>query len=160
MDTENNDWCWSGGGWTAQVVENEDGGGWALEMTLDGNTEPTLVVPWVTGRNKKDPKPLNEQDFRSQAKAAQDFLTRSQQQQRKANQVSFSVVSEEGEWLRVIYEIIPDEFDPEAELFALNSAKEEVARISCPVNFKLTRESALAWVNSGFEAVEGSGSAW
>ena len=60
---ENNDRTWSGRGWTAEIVENEDGGGWALSMTRDGNTEPTLVVPWVMGRNKKDPKPLNQKVY-------------------------------------------------------------------------------------------------
>ena len=157
MSVENTSTRWSGRGWTAEVVPNVDGGGWALSMTQDGHDLPTLVVPWVMGRNKKDPKPLNEADFRTQLKAAKDFLTRHQAQQRNANRVRKDVVGANGEWVRVIFEIIPDEFDPEAELIAQNRAKDVLARVSCPMGFKLTREAALAWVNSGFEPLDGGG---
>lgn len=148
---------WTGKGWTAQIVENEDGGGWAVAMTRDGDREPTLVVPWVMGRNKKDPKPLNQLDFNSQVKAAQDFVDRREQQRRMAYRVSRDVVTKNGEWLRVIYDVIPDEYDPSAELVALNRAKEEVARATCPIGFNLTRETALAWANGGFEDIYGGG---
>ncbi len=160
MSMENSATYWSGKGWTAQVVPNEDGGGWALSMTRDGNTEPTLVVPWVMGRNKKDPKPLNKSDFVTQVKAAQDFLTRRQTQRRAANRTSKDVVGDNGEWVRVIFEIIPDEFEPEAQLIALDRAKEELARVSCPLSLKLTREVALAWVNNDFELSDEGGGHW
>jgi hypothetical protein len=154
MSTENNDLRWSNRGWTAEVVENEDGGGWALAMTRDGNTEPTLVVPWVMGRNKKDPKPLNEADFAAQAKAAEDFVTRHEAQERNANRTHVGVVGDDGQWVRVIHEISPDEFDPEARLIALDHAEEELANVRCSLRFKLSRASALAWVNGGFQPLD------
>ena len=46
-------------GWTARVIKNEDGDGWAVEMIRDGSSEPALVGPWTMGRNKVDPKPLD-----------------------------------------------------------------------------------------------------
>jgi hypothetical protein len=150
---------WSGRGWTAEVVDNEDGGGWALAMTRDGDREPTLVVPWVMGRNKKDPKPLNQQDFVTQVKAAQDFSDR-REKQRKAHQISFGVTSEDGQWVRVVCEITPDEYEPEAHLVALDRAKEELARVSCPLNLKLTRAVAQAWVNGGFQPMDDLGPSW
>ncbi len=159
MSSENTSMRWSDKGWTAEVVPNVNGGGWALAMTRDGHDEPTLVVPWVMGRNKKDPKPLNKMDFTTQLKAARDFLSRRQQQRSQGHQVRRDVVGENGEWVRVIFDVVPDEYDPEGELVALNRAKEELARVSCPLSFKLTREAALEWVNSGFEPVQG-GSSW
>ncbi len=151
---------WAESGWTAEIVENDDGGGWAVSMTRDGHSKPTLVVPWVMGRNKKDPKPLNKADFVAQLKAAEDFLTRAQKQNRSAHRVSRDVVGADGERLRVIFDITPDEFEPEGELVATNRANEELARVSCPVNFNLTREVAQAWVDGGFQPIREGGSDW
>ena len=153
MSKENNDMHWSGHGWTADVVDNEDGGGWALAMTHDSHDEPMMVVPWVMGRNKKDPKPLNKADFRIALKAAQDFKSRHEQQHRMAHRVSFDVVSEEAGWVRVVFNVIPDEYEPEGELVGLSRAGEELARVSCPVSFKLTSEVALEWVDQGFNPI-------
>lgn len=160
MSDENTDLRWTGKGWTAEVVENEDGGGWALAMTRDGHDEPTLVAPWVMGRNKKDPKPLNKLDFDTQVKAARDFLTRREQQRRTAYRVSRKVVGEDGQWVQVIFDVIPDEIEPEGELVALNREGEELARVSCPPGLKLTRELALEWVNEGFNPIREEGSDW
>ena len=44
---------WTGDGWTAQVIKNEDDDGWAVAMTQDGQAEPALVGPWTMGRDKK-----------------------------------------------------------------------------------------------------------
>ncbi|MEL6179722.1 MAG: hypothetical protein AAFS10_12255 [Myxococcota bacterium] len=160
MSDANTSTHWTGRGWTADVVDNEDGGGWALAMTPDGYDEPVLVVPWVMGRNKKDPKPLNQADFNTQVKAAQDFLTRREQQLRTAHRVSHDVVGEQGEWVRVIFDIIPDEIEPEGQLVGLSREGEEVARVSCPPSFKLTRDAARQWVTNGMGPVFEEHSAW
>ena len=153
MSNENTDMCWSGGGWTAEVVQSEDGGGWALAMTHDSHDEPTMVVPWVMGRNKKDPKPLNKLDYAAAVKAAQDFLNRHEQQRRMAHRVSFDVVGDDGGWVRVVFDIIPDEYETEGELVGFSRAGDELARVSCPTSLKLTREVALKWVNEGFNPI-------
>lgn len=136
---------------------NEDGGGWALAMTRDGHDEPVLVVPWVMGRNKKDPKPLNKADFATQVKAAQDFLTRREWQIRRASQQSVDVTAASGERVRVVFDVIPDEWEPEGELVAWSAAKTELGRASCPATLKLTPSVALDWVDGGFEAVRNDG---
>lgn len=46
---------WRDNGWTARVIKNMDDDGWAVEMILDGESEPALVGPWTMGRDKKNP---------------------------------------------------------------------------------------------------------
>jgi len=144
---------WSDKGWTAEVVLNEDGGGWAVAMTKDGHDEPILVAPWVMGRNKKDPKPLNAADFATQLKAAQDYLTRREDQIRQAYRKIVHVDGEDGGRLKVVFDVVPDEFEPEGILVAWSSAGHEVGRASCPASLKLTRAVAQDWVDGGFETV-------
>ncbi|MCP4870151.1 MAG: hypothetical protein GY898_15695 [Proteobacteria bacterium] len=146
---------WSDKGWTAEVVLNEDGGGWAVAMTKDGHDEPILVVPWVMGRNKKDPKPLNSADFATQLKAAQDYLTRRENQIRQAYRKIVHVNSADGDRVKVVFDVIPDEFEPEGELVAWSGGRHELGRASCPASLKLTRTVAQDWVDGGFEAVHG-----
>jgi hypothetical protein len=148
---------WSDKGWTARIVLNEDGGGWALSMTQDGNDEPILIVPWVMGRNKKDPKPLNKADFASQLKAARDFVARHKQQLSAAHRVTRNVSDAAGP-IRVVFDLIPDEFEPEGELVAWRG-QEEVARVRCAAGFKLSQAEAQSWVDEEYGPVSG-GAEW
>jgi hypothetical protein len=140
---------WREKGWTAEIVKNEDDVGWALSMTRDGDDEPVLVVPWVMGRNKKDPKPLNKADFATQLKAARDFLQRSEHQRRTAFRKSIDVYTDDG-IVRVVFDIEPDDFEPTGLLVAMDVQGEELERVSCPPSTKLTRAMAEQWVKSGF----------
>ncbi|MBK8696447.1 MAG: hypothetical protein IPN17_30305 [Deltaproteobacteria bacterium] len=47
----------------AKVIKNNDDEGWAVEMTRDGDPEPSLVGPWTMGRDKKNPAPRPERLF-------------------------------------------------------------------------------------------------
>ncbi len=145
---------WHDLGWNAEVVLDEDGGGWALSMTRDGDDEPVLVVPWVMGRNKKDPKPLNDSDFRTQVKAAQDFLTRSEYQRRTAFRRSYRVDGGDRGIVVVVFDVIPDDIDPVGLLTAEDLYGAELARFEVPPQFQLSRTRAAAWVASGFERPE------
>ena len=71
---------WRSNGWTARVVKNEDDEGWAVEMILDGESEPALVGPWTMGRDKKNPKPLDTSAFNTLVKTASEFRQRQVQQ--------------------------------------------------------------------------------
>ena len=71
---------WCGNGWTARVVKNEDDEGWAVEMILDGESEPALVGPWTMGRDKKNPKPLDTAAFATLVKTASEVIRRHEQQ--------------------------------------------------------------------------------
>lgn len=65
---------WRDDGWTAQVIKNEDGEGWAVAMYQDGQSEPALVGPWTMGRNKVDPEPLDNEAFLTLIKTASEVL--------------------------------------------------------------------------------------
>ena len=71
---------WRDDGWTARIIKNEDDDGWAVEMTLDGQSEPALVGPWTMGRDKKNPKPLDGPAFSTLVKTANEVLRRHEQQ--------------------------------------------------------------------------------
>src|SRR5450631_3250641 len=73
---------WKADGWTARVIKNEDDDGWAVEMTRDGQSEPSLVGPWTMGRDKKNPKPLDVSAFATLVKTANEILARHAQQRR------------------------------------------------------------------------------
>ena len=140
---------WSDKGWTAEIIKNENDDGWALAMTRDGDDEPVLVVPWVMGRNKKDPKPLNKADFATQLKAAKDFLERGEHQQRTEFRKSIDVYTDVG-IIRVIFDIEPDDFEPIGVLVAMSDLGDELERVDCSPSTKLTRALAERWVESGF----------
>ena len=145
-------WEWSEPGWTARIIDHPDDEGWALAMIRDGDDEPVMVVPWIMGRNKKDPKPLNAHDFRTQLKAARDFLRRRENQRRAAHRKSFTVYTPEETAIHVVFDIIPDEFEPEGVLTATDDLGEELARYTVPPGFGLTRRKAQEWVAAGLAA--------
>lgn len=147
MDDEQ---IWRDKGWTAEIVKNEDDDGWALAMTRDGDDEPVLVVPWVMGRNKKDPKPLNKTDFATQLKAAEDFLARSKHQARTAFRRSVSVYGDDGGAVEVVFDVVPGEYEPQGVLVAQDAMGTELARVECPASTLLTLELARTWVDQGF----------
>jgi len=142
-------WSWSGDGWSAEIIDHPDEEGWALAMTRDGDDEPLMVVPWIMGRNKKDPKPLNELDFRTQLKAARDFRTRMENQQRARHRKSFTVYGEGDAAITVVFDVVLDAYEPEGVLTATDDLGEELARHSVPLSFRLTRQKAQQWVQSG-----------
>src|SRR4051794_40078044 len=71
---------WKDHGWTARIIKNEDDDGWAVEMTGDGELEPSLVGPWTMGRDKKNPKPIDSSAFAVLVKGANEVRARHRQQ--------------------------------------------------------------------------------
>ena len=143
---------WSDERWTACVIKNEDDDGWAVSMTLHGHDEPALVGPWTMGRDKKNPKPLDVNAFNTLVKTANEILRRHEQQLHA--QLNKNVtITVQGERVRVLLAIVPDEDGASASLSAQNALGEELARVSVSPAFKLTVDSASAWAASGFERV-------
>lgn len=140
---------WRDDGWTARVIKNEDDDGWAVEMIKDGEDEPALVGPWTMGRDKKNPKPLDSAAFITLVKTASEVLRRHEQQLHALLHKNVSIDSAEGQ-LRIALEIVPDEYEPYAELSAHDEFGEELCRVRVRPDFKLTRQSATDWVASGF----------
>ena len=140
---------WSDGHWTARVIKNEDDDGWAVAMHLDGAAEPALTGPWTMGRDKKNPKPLDTSAFNTLVKTAKEVIRRSEQQLHAELNKSVNVTVD-GSRLRIALAIVPDEEGATATLSALNEFDEELARVPVPPAFKLSVDSAQAWVVSGF----------
>jgi hypothetical protein len=140
---------WRDDGWTARVIKNEDDEGWAVEMTKDGESEPALVGPWTMGRDKKNPKPLDAPAFHTLVKTASEVLRRHEQQLHaqlnKKVTVDVSSVT-----FNITLTIIPDEDDPYALLTAIDSDGTHLAQVRVAPTFKLTRDSATAWVENDF----------
>jgi hypothetical protein len=140
---------WSSDGWTARVVKNEDDDGWAVAMTADGAAEPALVGPWTMGRDKKNPKPLDQSAFLTLVKTAREFVRRSEQQLHASLHQSIEVGAAQGR-VTVFLDIEPDEDNPSAMLSARDEGGDLLAQVRVSPGFKLNRASAVAWVEGGY----------
>jgi hypothetical protein len=140
---------WKADGWTARVIKNEDDDGWAVEMTCDGQTEPSLVGPWTMGRDKKNPKPIDPPSFATLVKTANEILARHAQQRRALLHRSVTTVLDGGARMRVDLDVVPDEDDPHAILSVRDEAGQTVNRGRVQAGFKLTADSARRWIEQG-----------
>ncbi len=140
---------WRDDGWTASVIKNEDDDGWAVAMTRDGEAEPSLVGPWTMGRNKRDPKPLDNSAFLTLVKTASEVVRRREQHLHATLHQSV-VVSRGDARVTVLLDIVPDDDEPHATLSAQDEYGELLAQVRVAPSFKLNRASAASWVESGF----------
>jgi hypothetical protein len=140
---------WRDKGWTAQVIKNEDDDGWAVAMTLHGQAEPALVGPWTMGRDKKNPKPLDNTAFDTLVKTAKEVLRRHEQQRDALLHKAVTLNTASGA-LQVLLDIVPDDDDPHGWLSARDAAGDELARVRVAAGFRLNVSSAEAWVEAGY----------
>ena len=143
------DRLWQLDGWTARVIKNQDDDGWAVEMLKDGEAEPALVGPWTMGRDKKNPKPLDQTAFNTLVKTASEVLQRHAQQAHAMLHKSLTVFALDAQW-EVRLDITPDEYEPFATLSAFDESGDEVAQVRVAPNFRLSTTSATAWIVGGF----------
>jgi hypothetical protein len=143
------DRLWKDDGWTASVVKNDDDEGWAVAMYKDGESEPALVGPWTMGRDKKNPKPLDANAFSTLVKTASEVLRRHEQQLHASLNKSVTV-SLDGATITVTLNIVPDDYEPHGVLKAFDEQGNEIAFKRVEPNFQLTRSSASAWAEKGF----------
>lgn len=141
---------WKKDGWTARVIKNEDGGGWAVEMTRWGDSDPALVTPWTMGRDKVNPKPMDHSSFHTLVKTVTEVLNRAEKAERSRLHRTLTISLDNGERIRVDLDIAKDEDDPHAMLAAFDDASGESLR-STRVSpaFKLTQASAKKFAQSG-----------
>jgi hypothetical protein len=142
---------WHADGWTARIIKNEDDDGWAVEMTADGQSEPSLVGPWTMGRDKKNPKPIDSFAFATLLKGANEILARHAQQRRAQLHRDVTVAIEGGGRMRVDLDVVPDEDDPHATITVRDAAGEIVSSGRVAASFKLTSDSARRWIEQGGE---------
>ena len=140
---------WTGDGWTARVIKNEDDDGWAVAMIKDGEPEPALIGPWTMGRDKKNPKPLDGPAFSTLVKTASEFVRRHEQQLHASLHQAITVTARSVR-IAVTLDIVPDEDNPYALLSAHDEAGEQLAQVKVAASFKLDRASAIAWAENDF----------
>ncbi len=146
---------WKKSGWIARVIKNENDDGWAVEMTRIGDSEAALVGPWTMGRDKKNPKPLDQPSFMTLVKTANEVLMRHEQSARAQLHKTLSFLDEsatfgEAQRVRVDLDIAPDDDDPHAILSVFQDATGEPlrsARVSA--GFKLNAANVSRWLKSG-----------
>ena len=134
---------WRKNGWTAKVVKNEDDDGWAVEMRRTGDVDPALVGPWTMGRDKKNPKPLDQSAFSTLVKTAREVIERAENAARARLHKSIAFLDESERRVRVDLDIVPDEDDPHAMLSRFDDHTNELLeRVRVSASFKLTAENA------------------
>jgi hypothetical protein len=140
---------WRDNGWTARVIKNDDDDGWAVAMIREGQVEPALVGPWTMGRDKKNPKPLDSSAFNTLVKTAAEFVRRHEQQLHATLHQSIDITHNDAR-ITISLDIEPDEENPSAMLRAVDAAGDLLAEVRVAPSFKLTRASADAWAEAGF----------
>lgn len=140
---------WSGDGWTARVIKNDDDEGWAVAMIKDGEPEPALIGPWTMGRDKKNPKPLNTAAFSVLVKTASEFVRRHEQQLHATLHKSIDISKADGA-VTVTLDIQPDDDNPSAVLSARDGEGALLASFSVSPAFKLNHSSASKWIDAGY----------
>lgn len=146
---------WRKDGWMAKVIKNEDDDGWAVQVYQKGRDEPVLTSPWVMGRDKKNPKPFDANAFNTFMKTAKEVLQRHAQQEHSRLHKSVVVADETDQPITVKFDVIPDEYEPQAYLTALDKFDEELAKQRVLPNFKLTIQTAQRWVDANYRPIFG-----
>ena len=141
---------WRRDGWTARVLKNEEDDGWAVEMTRQGDPEPALVGPWTMGRDKKNPKPLDQSAFTTLVKTAAEVIRRHEHAARAKLHKAFSYVRDDGQRVAASMDIAPDEDDPHAILTCVDEATGEPLRTGrVEARFRLSATSVERFLGGG-----------
>ena len=141
---------WKKSGWIAHVIKNENDEGWAVSMTRVGDAEPVLVSPWTMGRDKKNPKPLDQSAFTTLIKTASEVLRRHEQAARARLHKDLVYTADDGRRVRIALDIAPDDDDPHAILAAVDDATGETIRAGrVSAGFKLNASTAQRFVRTG-----------
>ena len=147
---------WKKSGWIAKVIKNDSDDGWAVAMTRIGDEEPSLVGPWTMGRDKRNPKPLDQPSFMTLVKTANEILLRHEQAARARLHKTLSFESDalsttgETQRLRVDLDVAPDDDDPHAILSVFEETTGERlkdGRVSA--GFKLGAAAVTRWLKTG-----------
>lgn len=141
---------WRKNGWTARVIKNHEDDGWAVEITRAGDPEPALVGHWTMGRDKKNPKPIDEAGFATLVKTATEVRKRHEQAARALLHRSLSFTTADGQSVRVNVAIAADDDDPHAMISVYDAATDELIRSGrVGTAFKLSATTAQRFMKTG-----------
>ena len=141
---------WRRGEWTAKVVRSEVEDGWAVQMHRNGDPEAALVGPWTMGRDKKNPKPLDQGAFTTLVKTANEVLARHEQAAAAMLKKAWTYRREGGQSIRVTLDILPDEENPRANLACVDDLSGELLRAGVvPAGFRLTAKNIENFITTG-----------
>jgi hypothetical protein len=144
---------WSDSGWTARVTKNDNGDGWAVEMTMDGDAGPSLVAPWPRERGDEEPRSLDEAAFATLIKNAVAERRKHEQQLRAMLHKSVKVATRSA-MVTVTLDISPDEDNATATLTAYDEFAVQLAQVRVAPTFKLNKATASKWIDSQFRRPE------
>ncbi len=140
---------WKKDGWIAKVISSDDVG-WAVEMTRIGDAEPALVGPWTMGRDKVNPKPLDQSAFSTLVKTATEVMRRHEAAAHAQLHRTTTVTDDEGGRFRVDLDVARDEDDPHAILTCFDDRTgAQLRALRVAPGFKLTEKSAVKFARSG-----------
>ena len=141
---------WKKAGWIAKIIKNEDDDGWAVSMTRIGDTEPVLVGPWTMGRDKRNPKPLDQPSFMTLVKGANEVMLRHEQHARALLHRTITFANADDVRLRAELDVARDDDDPHAILVVTEEVTTEPVRSGrVSAGFKLTAANVTRWVKTG-----------
>ena len=141
---------WKKDGWSARVVKNDSDVGWAVEMKRAEDDEPALITPWTMGRDKVNPKPMDQSSFMTLIKTASEVLLRHEQSARARLHRTLSFVDGDSRRIRVDLDIVPDDDDPHAIIKAFDEQTNELIREGrTSPTFKLSASTASRFLKTG-----------
>lgn len=144
---------WSDSEWTARVTKNDHGDGWAVEMTMDGDAGPSLVLPWPRERGGDEPKSLDVTAFATLKKNASAERRKHEKQLHAMLHKSVKVATRSA-MVTVTLDISPDEDNATATLTAYDEFAVQLAQVRVAPTFKLNQSSAAKWIDSQFRRPE------
>ncbi|WP_327196032.1 hypothetical protein [Noviherbaspirillum sp. Root189] len=144
---------WSESGWTARVTMNDNSDGWAVEMTMDGDAGPSLVMPWPKERGSDEPKPLDVTAVATLIKNAAAERRKHEKQLHAMLHKSVKVATRSA-MVTVALDISPDEDNATATLTAYDEFAVQLAQVRVAPTFKLNKASAAKWIDSQFRRPE------
>lgn len=140
---------WRKNGWTARVIPNDEDVGWAVEMTRHGDPEPALVGPWTMAHDRRNPKPMDANSFRTLVKTASEVLRRAEHAARAPYHKQLIYVRASGQRLRIDLELAQDDDSPYGQLVCVDDiTAEEVWSGRVPPNFRLSAETIEAFLEA------------
>ncbi len=141
---------WRRLGWTARVRKHDDDDGWAVEMTRVGDAEPALVGPWTMGRDKKNPKPLDQGAFTTLVKTASEVLRRHEQHARAQVHKAFVYDRADGQRVRCLLDVAGTDEDPHSVLTCTDDITgEPIGSGRVAVRFRMTATSVERFLANG-----------